>query len=383
MINKTVLVSIAALFLVLYFSKEASELPRPTGKLPVGTTSYYLIDHKRKEIHSPESNNNRELMIQVWYPSVPTDKPTSWYINPQSVAKVKEDLHNHFQIPMNQLAFFDTLKSHSRVDAPVAQENVSYPVLIFSPGSGAPVNFYTSLLEELASHGYIVVAISYPYITNAVVFPDGRTREPMSFKILQELWKLNSEDEAAAKEQELWVDDIKFVIDQLRKINHHDPHNLLTNKLDLEHIGLFGHSFGGGASINACRDLKRCKAVVNIDGRSQGPNAQKGFNTPAMIIRNPFHKKEKEDLIRELFNNMTGPSYYAVIKDALHGSFTDLFLFIPWKSDPPLNLNPQRGIEITRALLVNFFDAYLKGKDVALEKVKDQYPEIALQVKNE
>ncbi len=277
----------------------------------------------------------------------------------------------------------DTLKSHSRVDVPIAQEHVSYPVIIFSPGSGAPVNFYTSLLEELASHGYIVAAISYPYITNAVVFPDGRIREPMSFKVLQGLWKLNSEDEAAAKEQELWVEDITFVLNQLHSINHYDPHNLLTNKLDLEHVGLFGHSFGGGASITACRTLSSCKAVVNIDGRSQGPNAQKGFSTPMMIIRNPFQKKEKEDLIRELFHNMTGPSYYAVIKDALHGSFTDLFLFIPWKADPPLNLNPQRGIEITRGLLVSFFDKYLKDKDQALGKVKHRYAEIALQVKNE
>ena len=109
--------------------------------------------------------------------------------------------------------------------------------------------------------------------------------------------------------------------------------------------------------------------MADLDGKPQGLAAQTGFAIPALFVTSSLQKKEKEERMRQLWRAMTGPSYYAVIKDALHGSFTDLFLFVPWKGEQLLKLQPNRGIEITRALLVYFFDKYLKDQDGRLEQI--------------
>ena len=39
-----------------------------------------------------------------------------------------------------------------------------------------------------------------------------------------------------------------------------------TNHLDLDRVGVMGHSAGGTAAIEFCRIDKRCKAGVDLDG---------------------------------------------------------------------------------------------------------------------
>ena len=50
------------------------------------------------------------------------------------------------------------------------------------PGLAALTTDYTTLAEDLASHGYVVVGFDAPYRSEVVVFPDGRviTRAPQN-----------------------------------------------------------------------------------------------------------------------------------------------------------------------------------------------------------
>ena len=149
---------------------------------------YYFTDKSRHEPHLEGVNDNRELIVQVWYPAEPKSLATkAWYINPLSIATVKEDLKENFKVTLNELSSLDQIQTHAYRNVKVSKACSTYPVILFSPGFGSPINFYTSLLEELASHGYIVVAIAYPYITSAVVLPNGKKMTSMSLKSLQEL----------------------------------------------------------------------------------------------------------------------------------------------------------------------------------------------------
>jgi len=49
-----------------------------------------------------------------------------------------------------------------------------YPVVVLRASGGALSSDYTSLAEDLASHGYVVVSIDAPYRTVVTAFPDGR-----------------------------------------------------------------------------------------------------------------------------------------------------------------------------------------------------------------
>ena len=58
--------------------------------------------------------------------------------------------------------------------------------------------------------------------------------------------------------------DIKFVVDQLEKINKGS--SVLAGRLELTGLGVFGHSLGGNAALEFCRKDDRCKVAVNLDG---------------------------------------------------------------------------------------------------------------------
>ncbi|MEH7649104.1 carboxylic ester hydrolase, partial [Bacillus toyonensis] len=63
-------------------------LPEPTGKYTVGTKAFHLIDTNRKETTVPNNHENRELMIQVYYPAEKgSGKPSAYFENINELAE--------------------------------------------------------------------------------------------------------------------------------------------------------------------------------------------------------------------------------------------------------------------------------------------------------
>ena len=56
---------------------------------------------------------------------------------------------------------------------PAADDKLSYPVLIYLEGLTGYRQMNIFQVEELVSHGYIVVGIDQPGVAASVVFPDG------------------------------------------------------------------------------------------------------------------------------------------------------------------------------------------------------------------
>jgi hypothetical protein len=54
-------------------------------------------------------------------------------------------------------------KSEVRREAQLVRASERFPLLVFLPRLGMNVTFYTGLLADLASHGYIVLAINPTY----------------------------------------------------------------------------------------------------------------------------------------------------------------------------------------------------------------------------
>ena len=55
------------------------------------------------------------------------------------------------------------------------------------------------------------------------------------------------------------------VADQLQQLPA-DAAGLMAGRLDLDLLGGFGHSFGGNAALQWCRNDRRCRAAANLDG---------------------------------------------------------------------------------------------------------------------
>lgn len=156
------------------------------------------------------------------------------------------------------------VKTHAFAAAPYARSATQSPLLIFSPGGGMVREVYAAQFEDLASHGYVVAAISHPYDSIVTLFPDGR-----HIAYSEQRWPKppSLQGEANLNQLEWQANDIRFALDELSRANLAGSSPLpFSGHLDLTQVGAFGHSFGGIAAAHVCQLDRRFKACLNEDG---------------------------------------------------------------------------------------------------------------------
>ncbi|MFA5306448.1 MAG: hypothetical protein WC365_03280 [Candidatus Babeliales bacterium] len=345
-------------------AQEKIQLPRPTGSYNVGMSTHFLKDMARHH----NDKNGRPLLVHIYYPSVKMQNEYPPYLS-DTMHLYKEKIMHTYNVSAKDLAYLDEIKDWAIPDAQIDVKNSQLPVLFFSPGFLMAARLYSSLIEDMASHGYVVVAINHTDACWPVVFPDGSS--PV---ILPELANVFSNKERSCVQtfdmtQEIWVKDVEFILSWLKN----QP---LTKYLDLCRMGIFGHSFGGSTAVEAARQDKVFKAVANLDGFLFGLNWNKTFETPSLFVvaeKQLTHEEavkagltiEQCDSMlarcsKKVFDQLKDNSFYVTVKNADHATFVDSKLIKSPLNKSRCTLDPLRGLEITRALLVDFFDHYLK-----------------------
>jgi len=129
-------------------------------------------------------------------------------------------------------------------------------------GGGALTTDFTTRAEDLASRGYIVVGFDAPYRTFVAVFPDKRvvTRPPANDP---ENLHGDQRDRLINRLLAMWTCDTKFVVSQLQRLNAADPSGKFMSRLDIQRLGMIGHSFGGATALQFCRVDSRCEAGID------------------------------------------------------------------------------------------------------------------------
>ncbi|WP_313731664.1 alpha/beta hydrolase family protein [Cohnella nanjingensis] len=382
-------VALPALLPVISFAK-------PTGPYPVGTTVFHWVDERRGESYTENPDDKRELMVQIWYPAAEGGgKKQSPYV--QNASKMTAAISSKMLgLPAFAFSHLRLAKTHSLLEAKLSDSESPYPVLIFSHGMNGYRNQNTFQVEELASHGYIVVGIDYAYEAAASVYPDGRAA----------MSKIGADLTSNAKYDEhipLWTDDATFVLDQVEKLNLNDSTGRFTGKIDMNRVGMFGHSFGGAVTVQMLRKDPRVKAALSMDGGFYGqPVSDEGLGKPFLMMyseetykkvmtafddvagktgvgsREAFEAPRKEYIQRSA-HALAGGGLSILIPGSKHASYSDLALF-----SPLLGLgsaDPRRDHRIVNEFSVAFFDRYLKGKDdSALQDLAARYPELNYKV---
>ncbi|HEY7543743.1 MAG TPA: hypothetical protein VID27_02615, partial [Blastocatellia bacterium] len=219
------------------------ELPAPTGKYAVGRISFHWVDQSRAEEITDDPNDWRELMVTVWYPAErATGEAAPYFANLERSG-----------IDQLRATFIRSVRSHAIADAKISSAEQRYAVLVFSPGNEMNAVFYTAQIEDLASHGYIVIGMDHAYESLSVIYPDGRVArytdlhpkpgEPNSPEQGVRLYRRRVDWRAA---------DARFVLDQLEKLNAGNPASQFRGHLDLTRVGALGHSIGGVAAAQIC-----------------------------------------------------------------------------------------------------------------------------------
>jgi len=343
------------------------------------------------------AREHRELMVQFWYPAqASASAPLARYMQHAEV------LGNAFGVPGFFFRHLNSLQTQALSQVPLASDQPSYPILLFSHGLGGVRTQNTFQCQELASHGYIVVAVDHTHYAAGVVFPDGRV-SPFSLENLgmtPEMMKQVNRNPAIfaaymhAIEQALPMvtGDQHFVLDRLAQLHDHDPEQVFTGRLDLNHFGAFGHSQGGATVWHLCSVDSRCKAASNLDGPALGSIQQSGSPRPIFFLgstnKASFPDPQVQALAQDMvtgtldrtFTASTGDRYRMELAHSGHFNFSDAPLISPrtfGRVPTLLGAVGVRGLSVINAYTLAFFEFYLKGHpSPLLQDASPAYPEI-------
>ena len=350
---------------------------KPTGEYQVGTKVIHMVDKDRSAWYGDDSSGPREIMVRVWYPAQPRegDKKAPYVYNEKLIGDM---VSSGFGIPKYLMRNISNISGNSWSGAqPV---NDKFPVLIFSHGIGSIKIQNTTQMEEMASHGYVVFACDHAYDAGVSIFPGGRA----IFSKTAIPDDLSEEEKWALRRVQLGyrASDIQFMLDEMDRGNFLSVE--LKNILDLEHIGVFGHSFGGGTSVLVASTDERVDACLGLDAWF--------LPVPSTVLNSDLSKpfihlgqvswKEKENYLKldTLAGNNSAWSLRLDVQGASHYDFTDFSQFNRvTKRYGSGNIDPLRIRRITNSAIREFFDHYLKnGPALALETYEKLYPELII-----
>lgn len=353
-------------------------LPDPTGSYAIGTFSTYLVDANRPEIYTQAPNDNRELMVQVWYPAANRDGEPAAYMEGLEIAAPV--LAEQFGLPSFLFNHVNLTRLDVWLDVPPASDAPPFPVIIFSHGLTGLRMQNTVMVRELVSHGYIVAAIDHTYANAISIFPDGRVFVYEPSRIFP---SGQSNPAEAMPLVQVWADDIAFLLDEMATWQE-EPGHLLNGRFDLERVGIFGHSTGGGATMQFCLQDGRCQAGVGLDSWLLPVSENvliDGPTQPFMFIGTPVWLGDDNRTRGEaIFNNLSQDGYLLALANTGHYDFTDLALLSPLTPQLGLSgaIDSHYSLGIQNEYLLAFFNQYLKAESSSLLTAPSPYPELTI-----
>jgi alpha-beta hydrolase superfamily lysophospholipase len=341
------------------------DLPKPTGPHPVGTRAMRLEDGARTD---PWSGGKRELMISVWYPARTV---AGFPVAPWMPADAAERY-----MKANGLSNIRLDRTHGHEGAPVNKALGRLPVVLYSPGLDASRSYGTTVVQELASRGFAVVTVDHPHDAAVVSFPGGRVvlgRQPTDL------------EQAVA----VRIADVRFVLDRLTDLNREGD---LRELLDLDRIGMFGHSLGAWTTSAIMLRDRRVKAGMGLDGAKLGArdSAPDGLSRPFLLVdtsgkggmaTNPPARRFLDKLRGwRLHLTMRGAGHNSMGDDVvlIRAAATQLGLGQAELAELVGTIAPERALAFQRAYPAAFFSWHLRGEPAPLlDGPSAEFPEIS------
>ncbi len=323
-----------------------SIFPQPTGEHRVATRILSpLVDESRPDDRF--ESGSRTLPVQIWYPTDATAGDHSLYfVDPALVDTIKAES----SVP-DRVETWRLLRTHSIEDGPIA--NGTFPLVLFSHGFGMARAYYTSWIEELVSHGFIVASIDHPF--------SGLTR------IDEKVFGLDQDPDGPEGKTAVMARDLSFLLPTLSRLPG----------VDADRIAAIGHSIGGAAALELCRLDDRLAGCVNFDGAPFGEFASTGVEKPYMVVHQqpnfPDAKpdgelalmgREIEKEWQEILSKQSEPVHRLSVRGTGHFSFSDALFIRPELIEDSVGeiSDPIEVLTQTSAVVVQFLENLFSGK---------------------
>lgn len=297
------------LFLLLF---PVPSPPPLEGKHAVGTLTFEI----------PASEKIPRLLVQAWYPTDHPEagKPSPWLPDPALAPR----------FPFHRIR---NATSHARIGAPLCQEFNKLPVVFYEHSWTGHRAENIAQVENLASTGFVIVAIDHPGQAARVRYADGTVALT---KLAASIDFTTSKGVAAFQASamgclEQRISNVASVKQAL--IDNIVP--LFKDRLKLDRIGVFGFSFGGTSALRLCARDSSFHAGANEDGLFLGDEMPRGpflffdQQMPAFLLTPPAPGEDPGQVLTRqaeshILAAMKQPSRYREILDGTtHDSFND------------------------------------------------------------
>ncbi len=351
-----------------------NDIKSPTGNYKVGTQIFYWIDEDREEWFTDEGGDKRELIVQVWYPSTEggIDKDP-WMDNPSERI---DAIIEKFKVPKFIAKAIDRVDTDTFINSSPVEEG-SFPIIIFSHGFEGFRSQNTTQIQELVSNGYIVFSVDHTYDAVLTVFPDGRKISPAE----QYCYGCDTQEfyDVFLPQINTRIADIRFLINQIEKMKTGEIQSNFSNIIDIDKLGVFGHSFGGGTSLAVTILDPRVKSCLSLDGwyAPVHPDVyNQGLSKPFLHLGQVAWDDEiNYEILDRILEAKDDIGYKLSLEGAHHYDFTDSPHLSKLSSSFKLSsdLDSEEILEVTNTTVIGFFDTYLKSEDSNwLDKIKSK-----------
>lgn len=343
---------------------DAAPDPSTLGPYAVGVRTLTFLDHERS---TPGKDGPRKLVVEVWYPAANSAREAE-----------KQDYVLYDRLPESLRGGLEpedlgVLETEAVRDAP-RYEGVRFPVVIFSHGKGGLREQSTFYTVPLASHGYVVVSADH----------EGDT--------IIELLEAGDVDVTSTFDSYLLrPGDVSFLLSELEKLED-DP---LTSLMDLERVGVTGHSFGALTSFRAAGSDARIDAIVahtpvgislveaDLEVRVHE------FGIPYLIAAAGLDRTlPKEVHADSVWNRMVPPRFYLSLATAGHFTYSDMCVLDVQAIEEKLqidasnvltdgcgeeNIPTAEAFPVINHYSIGFFNAYLRGSTPTLALLDEEH----------
>jgi dienelactone hydrolase len=303
-------------------------LLRPSGLFGTGTITAELTDPDRPA-HLATSRMGRSLRVQVWYPASAT---------PGAAPLVWNALRRNAATPLPLRALLALIRTRTTA---IPQAKIlagpSLPLVVYNHGMVSFADENTSLMEDLASHGYIVLAIEHAeqmqelQALNRSRSSEQRRQDAVLVRQLRQV----SRDERSRLAPEYYraspvscqivierAHDTAFVLRRVKEVMGALP-GISSDSVDPEHAHLIGYSIGGAVSMEVARNNTAALSVVSIDGGLQGSLRGQPIRTPVLMLYSEANEGINDELLPPHAEKLTLPG-------TTHLSFHDVSLLLPF-----------------------------------------------------
>lgn len=343
----------------------------PDGPSAIGTRSFELVDDGRDEVYGA-AEGPRRIVVQAWYPTDDIGEPMTW----------EEEIEIRGAAISDYLGFPDWFLDHARyTESPsivgASPSGTDLPIVVYSHGWRGFRTVAVDQAERLASHGYLVLAPDHTYGAIATRFEDGTvaTWDPDA---LPDAEAVGPEEYQSASEQLVatYAADLGLVLDALAD----GRLDGLANVGDLDTIGVYGHSTGGGAAVRFCLTDARCDALLGHDAWVEPlPDELRSgeLSVPALFQRSDGWRGTPNDEILESIALTAPGTIWQGIVGAEHFDFILIPQFSPAASWIGLKgpIPADRVVPIVSDHLLAFMYEHLRGGAPVTELVPGWEPE--------